>query len=247
MALRAAGFCLCVGLQHKKGGGVWDSASYRNSPSTPACSKVHRGHSQGAGTGLLLSVNLYSRVWMGLAVGARGSLLLDSTAAASCPLSGLSATVRTPGLEAAARAAVLGASIASWLGCSLRSGDSKSRISGGGHVHAGLVTETGDDLAGDVRPARNPLGSMNGGAAFVLPAAINSSAMLQAACIVRPTRSSGAWKNDHGFPILLAELWHICVWKRECTLSQSEGMRASALGNRREFDRSIVRCSVRRL
>ena len=34
-----------------------------------------------------------------------------------------------------------------------------------------------------------------------------------------------------------AELWHICAWKRECTLSQSEGMRAATLGNRREFDR----------
>ena len=164
---------------------TWSSAA------TPVCSKVHRGHSQGAGTGLLLSVNLYSRVSMGLAVGARGSLLLDSTATASCPPSGLSATVRTPGLEAAARAAVLGASIASWLGCSLRSGDPKSRIGGDGLVYAGLVTETGDGLAGDVQPARYPPGSKNGGAAFVLPAAISSSATLQAACIVR--RSSGAY------------------------------------------------------
>ena len=79
------------------------------------------------------------------------------------------------------RAAVLvGVSVASWL----------DSIGGDGLENAGLVAEASDDIAGGVRSARNPPGSLNGDAAIVLPAVISDSATIQAACIVR--RSSGA-------------------------------------------------------
>ena len=81
------------------------------------------------------------------------------------------------------RAAVLvGVSVASWL-------DSIGRD---GLENAGLVAETSDGIAGGVRSARNPPGSLNGDAVIVLPAVISDSAIatIQAACIAR--RSSGA-------------------------------------------------------
>jgi len=69
---------------------------------------------------------------------------------------GLGVLGASAGLQAASLAARLGlvASIASWLGCSLRSGDPKSRIGGDGLENAGLVAETGDDVAGGVRSAQ---------------------------------------------------------------------------------------------